>query len=90
MTPRQLELLGILQEECAEVIQIISKIRRFGMDSYNPADPSVTNHDLLNLEVGDVLGLIEMLKTDPDILDESKIYARSIYKQEKVLRYLRS
>jgi hypothetical protein len=27
------EALGILQEECAEVIVEVSKIRRFGLDS---------------------------------------------------------
>lgn len=91
LTPYQMELLGILQEECAEVIQIISKIRRFGIDSYNPTDPNVTNMDLLNLEIADVQALIEMIKETPnspviqEVLDQ-----RIHHKKQKVLRYLRT
>lgn len=33
MNKRQQEILDILQEECAEVIQAVSKVRRFGEDS---------------------------------------------------------
>jgi len=92
LTPYQMELLGILQEECAEVIQIISKIRRFGIDSYNPAEPSnPTNKDLLNLEIADVLALIEMLKETEDTpINEQAINERTAYKKLKVVRYLRS
>ena len=32
------EVMDILQEECAEVIQAVSKIRRFGIDNAKPAD----------------------------------------------------
>lgn len=32
MTPQQLEVLTILQEECAEVIVEVSKIKRFGIE----------------------------------------------------------
>lgn len=92
LTPHQMELLGILQEECAEVIQIISKIRRFGINSYNPGDPeSGTNFELLNLEVADVIGLIEMVKdTENTPLNEELLQKRVEYKKTKVLRYLRA
>ena len=33
MNNSQTEILNILQEECAEVIQAVSKIRRFGEES---------------------------------------------------------
>ena len=33
MTDKVNEILDILQEECAEVIQSVSKCRRFGLDS---------------------------------------------------------
>jgi hypothetical protein len=33
MDPKTKEALDILQEECAEVIQAVSKISRFGLDN---------------------------------------------------------
>ena len=44
------ELLTILQEECAEVIQEASKIKRFGQTSENT--------DRLAKEVGDLVCMI--------------------------------
>jgi NTP pyrophosphatase (non-canonical NTP hydrolase) len=87
-----MELLGILQEECAEIIQIISKIRRFGINSFNPGDPDAgTNFELLNLETADALALVEMLKeTEDSPLSEELIERRVAYKKTKVLRYLRT
>ena len=32
-----------LVEECAEVIQAITKIKRFGLNGHNPDTPGVTN-----------------------------------------------
>jgi len=91
LTPYQMELLGVLQEECAEVIQIISKIRRFGINSYNPAIPEEgTNFELLNLEVADVLSLIEMVKESRNSpLNEEILHKRIDYKKLKVTRYMR-
>lgn len=48
------ELLTILQEECAEVIQEASKIKRFGQTSENT--------DRLAKEVGDLVCMIELLQ----------------------------
>lgn len=59
MTAKVDEILNILQEECAEVIQVISKIRRFGLDDDYSGK---TNREKLTQEVGDVLLLIELLK----------------------------
>lgn len=56
------ECVDLLQEECAEVIVILSKIRRFGISSYSPFDPEQNpNHKLLTQEIGDVLALIDLL-----------------------------
>lgn len=38
------EVMDILQEECAEVIQAVSKIRRFGIDNHKPGK-SKTNRE---------------------------------------------
>jgi len=48
------ELLTILQEECAEVIQEASKIKRFGQTS--------ENINRLTKEVGDLVCMIELLQ----------------------------
>jgi len=54
------EILDILQEECAEVIQAISKCRRFGMDS-DYLKGEGTQRDQLIQELGDVALLIDLL-----------------------------
>jgi len=54
------EIFIIAQEECAELIQEISKIRRFGLDSMHRDGQS---HRLkLTQEAGDVLAMIELMK----------------------------
>jgi NTP pyrophosphatase (non-canonical NTP hydrolase) len=47
------EVLNILQEECAEVIQAISKVRRFGKEK---------NVEDLCKEIGDMLYLVDLAK----------------------------
>ena len=39
MNAKEKEVLDILQEECAEVIQAVSKIRRFGISNLKPGKP---------------------------------------------------
>ena len=56
----QEECLNILQEECAEVIQAASKIKRFGVVGKNPAS-TTTNLENLEMELGDVLALVHMV-----------------------------
>jgi NTP pyrophosphatase (non-canonical NTP hydrolase) len=53
------EILVITQEECAETIQIISKILRFGLDS---AYAGQTNREKLEAELGDVLAMISLME----------------------------
>lgn len=48
----------IAQEECAEVIQAISKIMRFGFDDKYK---KLTNRQRLSEEVGDLLCMIDLL-----------------------------
>ena len=43
LTPAEDERLAMLAEECAEVIQIVSKIQRHGYDSWHPDDPLKTH-----------------------------------------------
>ena len=46
------EILDLLQEECGEVVQMVSKARRFGLDE--------KREDLVQ-EIGDISLLIELL-----------------------------
>jgi NTP pyrophosphatase (non-canonical NTP hydrolase) len=55
------EVMDILQEECAEVIQAVSKISRFGIDNYKPGKPK-TNREHLEEELGDLLAMIDILE----------------------------
>ena len=76
---KQDEILTILQEECAEVIQAVSKVRRFGMES---------NMDQLEQEVADLLCMINLM-FDNEIIgyDEEKLRQRIKFKEEKLKRY---
>lgn len=56
--------MSVLQEECAEVIQAVSKINRFGM---NGEWEGVTNKQALIQEIGDVLAMVNVLLEDTDI-----------------------
>jgi NTP pyrophosphatase (non-canonical NTP hydrolase) len=58
------EVMAILQEECAEVIQAVSKINRFGMES---EWQGITNKESLITEIGDVLAIISILVDETDI-----------------------
>ena len=55
------EAMDLLQEECAEVIEIVSKIRRFGMHEMHCKEHR-PNVECLVQELGDVLCLIDILK----------------------------
>jgi len=62
---RKEELLTVLQEECAEVTQAVSKCFRFGPDQMKPGK-NRTNLNMLEEEIGDLLAMVELL-TDLDI-----------------------
>jgi len=63
------EALIITQEECAEVIQAVSKVVRFGFDSCYPTEDSASTKECLDMEVGQLLCMIGIL-VDQGVLDE--------------------
>lgn len=91
VTPRINEYLGILQEECAEVIQIVSKINRFGLYSVNPYEgPNAKNNRVqLADEVGDIYAMILKLE-EKGLFTRQQLEERAAYKHEKLQRYLRT
>jgi hypothetical protein len=74
------EVLMILQEECAEVIQAISKIFRFGEES---TWEGKSNMERIEMEVGDVLAMIDLL-VENCYLSDSKINAARQSKKERL------
>ena len=76
------EVMDILQEECAEVIQAVSKISRFGLDNFKPGKPK-TNREHLEEELGDMLAMIDILHS-MDIVSWTNIDRAAEAKREKL------
>jgi NTP pyrophosphatase (non-canonical NTP hydrolase) len=84
--------LDLLQEEAAELIQAISKIRRFGLQARNPlVENSPTNLENFVQEMADVQTLIDIVieQTDLPITHEMWYVSRErkIAKLEKYLSH---
>lgn len=79
------EVLCIAQEECAEVTQAISKIFRFGWDSCHP-ETGVTNKSHLEVEIGDLQAMIDIL-IEKSIISDSNVNAARIAKKEKLKKW---
>jgi len=75
------EIMGILQEECAEVVVAVSKVRRFGLDKSYKEGGSQRDH--LTQEVGDVMLMIELL-VEQGVLTVDEIDRAKQRKAEKL------
>jgi len=83
MNSVQKEIMLIAQEECAEVVQAISKIFRFGPDDvYN----NFTNKQRLEEEIGDLLCMLQLMNENK-IIDWTKVSAASSMKREKLKQW---
>lgn len=88
LSKAELERLALLNEEAAEVQQIISKIIRHGYRSYHPDDHDMmTNRKLLEKELGDLTLAIQLMVKSGDI-SETKIDEFSISKRSRISKYL--
>ena len=79
------EALGIMQEECAEVIVEVSKIRRFGIDSVH-YKTGQTHAKMLEAEVGDVLALVDILM-EQGILNAEELTLAKERKKDKLKQW---
>jgi len=70
MNDKQKEILIITQEECAEVIQSISKIFRFGIDNVHKS--GITQRENFEKEVGDLMAMIDLLD-QYQLIDKTKV-----------------
>lgn len=86
ITNHERVLLVILGEECGEIVQVASKIQRFGFESYHPNDPNTTNRDLLEQEIADFLAVVGLL-TAHGYVRNDKIAAGITPKLEKLKRF---
>ena len=85
MIDKEHEVLLIAQEECAEVIQAVSKISRFGLDNLKPGKPK-TNREHLEEELGDLLAMIDILH-EMDIVSWTNLDTAKAAKIEKLKKW---
>ena len=85
MNSKEKEVMDILQEECAEVIQAVSKISRFGIDNLKPGKP-LTNREHLEEELGDMLAMIDIL-CGMGVIDLDKLRVAKLAKIEKLKKW---
>jgi len=81
MNDKQREILVITQEECAEVIQSVSKIFRFGID--NDHKSGTTQREALEREIGDLIAMIELLH-EHELVDEDNVIHAVKAKKDKL------
>ena len=79
------EVMDILQEECAEVIQAVSKISRFGIDNFKPGKPK-TNREHLEEELGDMLAMIDIM-LEKSVISQDKLELAKQAKIEKLKKW---
>lgn len=84
MTNKVNEILDILQEECAEVIVAISKIRRFGIN--NSYKDGGTQREHLVQELGDVTLLIELLQAH-QVFTATELHKAQVRKSQKLTQW---
>jgi NTP pyrophosphatase (non-canonical NTP hydrolase) len=76
LTPEQREILTLLVEECAEVIQAATKILRHGYDSYHPSG-RYDNRTTLEQELGDLTGVQSLLARSKEFnIENVGVFAR--------------
>ena len=85
MDAKTKEVMDILQEECAEVIQAVSKISRFGIDNFKPGKPK-TNREHLEEELGDMLAMIDIL-CSMDIVNLDNLRVAKLEKIKKLKQW---
>ena len=79
------EVMDILQEECAEVVQAVSKCRRFGQDNIKPGKER-TNVECLEEEIGDLMAMVDILSA-LGVLSKDNIEKASRAKVEKLKKW---
>jgi NTP pyrophosphatase (non-canonical NTP hydrolase) len=74
MYNKQEEILDILQEECGEVVQVASKIKRFGLSS---------NRERLTQELGDLYCMMMLVEVH-GMVNWEEVLAAAKRKEDKL------
>lgn len=77
------EVMLILQEECAEVTQAISKVFRFGIEGMHKG---VSNREHLEEEIGDLMCMIDLM-IDRGIVNEMSVMIAKGEKLNKLAQW---
>ena len=77
------EIYAITQEECAEVVQAISKVMRFGLDTTHNGR---SNRDHLEEELGDLQCMINLL-IERGVVDMVGVLDASKRKRNKLMQW---
>lgn len=88
VTPYQRELLELIAEECAEVVQRATKIMRFGPTEVQPGQ-ELSNVARISREVGDLLEVLERAEA-AGLIDRAHVATGRMTKRAKLLRYLKN
>jgi len=83
-------LYDCVMEECAEIIQAITKSLRFGFDNINPqSQERQTNEEHLLEEYYQLISVIELLQLNKGLkqLTDLEIEKIKLKKQDKVIKY---
>ena len=87
MTDNTNLLLDILQEECTDVVQVLSKIRRTGLTGTDASpDSGLTNLEVLESEIGDIYLLVTILM-DRGILSMENVEKHIVKKSDTLMAY---
>jgi hypothetical protein len=88
LTDYEREVLTILQEECAEVIQAASKVLRFGKGN-RPPEGGDANTRTLGLEAGDLQHMITM-SVVCGVIDCQDVFNGISRKSERLRRFMQT
>ena len=89
LTPAEVERLALLAEECAEVIQAVTKILRHGYEGHNTHNvPEFINRKMLEMELGHVMFALRFMRNNQDI-DVLAVERAADEKAARISRWLR-
>lgn len=89
LTKAQKERLDLLHEQAAEIIQAVTKIKKFGYQSKPPNHPEgPTNREHLETEIGGLCAILDILSEAGEISEDNCEIALHL-KQENIGTYTR-